>query len=123
MTEATANPSHEHHDEEHEHVSSIPLLLGVYVLLLFFTFLTVAVTWVDLGPMNVWVALIVAAIKVSLVAAFYMHLKYENQFFGQILIASIFFASVMIGIILMDTRQYHEDVEAAAPAPTQQVVE
>ena len=45
MTEATANPSHEHHDEEHEHVSSIPLLLGVYVLLLFFTFLTVAVTW------------------------------------------------------------------------------
>lgn len=116
----TATPAVEHHDDEHhEHVSSIPLLLGIYVILLFFTFLTIAVTWVDLGSFNVWVALIVAAIKVSLVAAYYMHLKYENQFFGQILIASIFFVSVMIGIILMDTRAYHEDVQAAAPVPTQ----
>ena len=115
-----ATPAQEHVEEEHhEHVSSIPLLLGIYVVLLFFTFLTVAVTWVDLGPMNVWVAIIVAAIKVSLVAAFYMHLKYENQFFGQILIASIFFVTVMIGIILMDTRAYHEDVQAAAPVPVQ----
>lgn len=115
---ATPAPAHEE-EHHHEHISSIPLLLGIYAALLFFTFLTVAVTWVDMGPMNVWIAIIVAAIKVSLVAAFYMHLKYENQFFGQILIASIFFASVMIGIILMDTRAYHEDVEAAAPAPTQ----
>jgi cytochrome c oxidase subunit 4 len=120
MNEAAATTVEEH-DQEHEHVSSIPLLLGIYVLLLFFTFLTVAVTWVDLGPMNVWIAMIVAAVKVSLVAAFYMHLKYENQFFGQILIGSIFFASVMIGIILMDTRQYHVDIEAAAPAATQAV--
>ena len=116
----TADPTAQHHDDDHhEHVSSIPLLIGIYVILLFFTFLTIAVTWVDLGPFNVWIALFVAAIKVSLVAAFYMHLKYENQFFGQILIASIFFVSVMIGIILMDSRAYHVDVEDAAPVSTQ----
>lgn len=108
--------STEHHDEEHhEHVSSIPLLLGIYVLLLFFTFVTVAVTMVDLGPFNVWIAILVAAIKVTIVALFYMHLKYENQYFGQILITSIFFATVMIGIILMDSRAYHVDVEDAVP--------
>jgi cytochrome c oxidase subunit 4 len=120
MNQAAAEPV-EQHDEDHQHVSSIPQLLGIWVILLFFTFLTVAVTWVDLGPMSVWVAVLVAAIKVTIVALFYMHLKYENQFFGQILIASIFFVSVMIGIILMDTRAYKPDIEAATPVPTSSV--
>lgn len=119
MNQATTPTAEQHADEHHEHISSIPLLLGVYAILLFFTFLTVAVTWVDMGPLNVWIALLVAAIKVTFVAMFYMHLKYENQFFGQILIASIFFAVVMIGIILMDTKAYLPDVQAAAPAQAQ----
>ncbi|MBL4702431.1 MAG: cytochrome C oxidase subunit IV family protein [Phycisphaeraceae bacterium] len=118
MNQAATQSADHHEEEHHEHVSSIAQLLGIFALLIFFTFLTVAVTWVDLGPFNVWIAILIAAIKVTIVAMFYMHLKYENQFFGQILITSIFFATVMIGIILMDTRAYLPDVHDATPAAT-----
>lgn len=117
----TAAQTVEPTDEDHQHVSSIPQLLAVWVALLFFTFLTVAVTWIDMGAMAVWVAVLVAAIKVSIVALFYMHLKYENQFFGQILLTSVFFVSLLIGITLMDSHAYYPDVEAAAPASSANV--
>ena len=119
MTDIAIQSTEHHEEEHHEHISSIPLLLGIYVILLFFTFVTVAVTMVDLGPFNVWIAILVAAIKVTIVALFYMHLKYENQYFGQILIVSIFFVTVMIGIILMDSRAYNVDVLDATPTTTQ----
>jgi len=103
-------------DDHHPHVSSIPILVGVYALLIFLTALTVAVTWVDLGPLNIWVALGVAVVKAGFVAMYYMHLKYENPFFGQVLIASIFFVALFIGVALLDSREYKDAVSAADEA-------
>jgi len=106
------NQTHDHHEAEHAHVTSISTLLGVFAMLMALTLVTVAATWIDLGPFNVWVAVLIAAVKGAVVALWYMHVKYDNPFFGQVLIASIFFVALFIGIALLDTYEYRPTIEA-----------
>ena len=82
------------------------LLLAVYFALLVLTVVTVTVTMVDLGDFNVWVALGVAVLKAALVALFFMHLRWDSPFNAIVLIASLFFVALFIGIAVMDSKEY-----------------
>ncbi|HEX8520759.1 MAG TPA: cytochrome C oxidase subunit IV family protein [Tepidisphaeraceae bacterium] len=98
------------HGEGEVHVHLVPpwLLLGVFAALLFFTFVTVAVTYVDFGrTINVWIALGVAVAKAALVALFFMHLRWDSPFNGLVFIASLFFVALFIGIAVLDTKEYN----------------
>ncbi len=52
--------------------------IAVFVALLLLTVVTVLVSYVDLGLWNAVVALLIASVKASLVALFFMHLKGER---------------------------------------------
>lgn len=53
--------------------------IGVFVALAVFTLITVVASRIDLrGNWNIVTALVIAAIKASLVAAVFMHLKWER---------------------------------------------
>ena len=67
-----ADHDHPADGDHHPHVVPMPLLTGVIVSLFFLTFVTVAASWVDLGAMNVPVALLIATVKGGLVAAFFI---------------------------------------------------
>src|SRR4051812_449759 len=92
----------------HEGAHAVPrrILLGVYLALMILTVITVSVSQVDLGQFNIWVALLVAAIKGSLVALFFMHLRWDSPFNGLILVAALFFVALFIGIALLDAHSY-----------------
>lgn len=92
------------------HVMPVPILVAVWLVLIVLTAVTVGVTYVDLGPFNLWVALGVALVKASLVALYFMHLKYDSPFNGLILIASLAFVVLFIGITLLDATQYRPDM-------------
>ncbi len=99
------------------HVVDAKILVAVWLGLLFLTFVTVAVTWVDLGSLNIWLALGIATVKASLVAAYFMHLRYDKPFNTVVLISALVFLMVFVGIILLDTGQYAGDIiDQAAPA-------
>ena len=66
-------------EEQKEHILPLRLYVGVTAALFALTGLTVAVSYVHLGALNVIVAIGIAAIKVSLVALFFMHLKYDKK--------------------------------------------
>lgn len=86
------------------HISSPKFLWGVMAALLFLTFLTVFVTWVHIpGPWNVIVAIGIAAIKATLVAMFFMNLWWDSKFNLLLLITSIVFLFLLVGITLLDT--------------------
>ena len=51
----------------------------VYTALLALTLLTVGVAYLDLGPMNIVVALGIATCKAVLVMLFFMHLRYSSH--------------------------------------------
>jgi cytochrome c oxidase subunit 4 len=94
------------------HVLSPAVLVGTAAALVALTAVTVAVARLDLGAANVAVALGVATLKASLVALFFMHLKYEHRFHLVVLVGAAVFAAVFASFVLFDASQYRPDVRA-----------
>ncbi|MEX2214730.1 MAG: cytochrome C oxidase subunit IV family protein [Phycisphaeraceae bacterium] len=113
--------SSEHHDTAghegfHPHVVSPRVLLTVFGILLVLTMLTVAVTKIDLGKLNVWIALIIAVAKAGVVGLYFMHLRYDRPFHGIILVVSLMFVALFIGIALMDSDAYQPNLQGKPAA-------
>jgi len=76
-------------DEHKVHITPIRTYVMVALMLMILTAITVTVSFIDLGPYNVSVALLIASIKALLVAFFFMHLFYDNKIYQ----ASVFQSS------------------------------
>ena len=78
----------------HQHVSRYVM---VGVLLLFFTGVTVWLSYVDFGSRkaNIAVAMLLATIKVTCVGAIFMHLLAEKRLIYRVLIFTGFFVLVL----------------------------
>ena len=89
--------------EHHEHFI-IPLKYYVSTLigLLILTVITVAVAQVDLGFLNIYIAMLVAAVKASLVIMFFMGVKWEEGFNKVVLFGSLLFLFLFIAFTLFD---------------------
>ena len=90
-------------EKQIQHILPVSLYLSVGVTLLGLTVITVWVAQYDLGPINLLVAMLIAAVKVSLVAMFFMHLKYDNKLYLVAFLSAIFFLAVFIIITMFDT--------------------
>lgn len=104
------------HTGDHVHVTSIQLLGGVLALLLVLTFITVAVTWVDLGDLNIWIALIIAVVKALFVALYFMHLRWDSAFNSLVFGAALIFLGLFIATLLMDSAEYQQNMEPPGEA-------
>jgi cytochrome c oxidase subunit 4 len=102
------------------HVLPARVLLGTAAALIALTVVTVVTSRVDLGPMNVVLALAIAALKASLVAMFFMHLRYEHRFQSVVFLGALFFVVLFVGFVVFDTTQYQPDLKAALQALQQQ---
>lgn len=109
--------SHDEHGNGIGHVVPLKVLVGVFLALLVLTFLTLAATWVDLGELNLLVALGIATAKAALVALFFMHLRYDHPFNAVLFVAGLIFLTAFLAITTLDTHQYQPDVEAAVENP------
>jgi len=90
-------------ENEHKpHISSYFSHGIVLITLLVLTTITVFVAGLQLGPLSVFVALIVASIKGTTVLTYFMHLKYDKPIF-RILVAGVFILfALIIGITFID---------------------
>lgn len=89
---------------EHTHHSpSYGLLTGIWLGLLVMTGVTVWVAGIDLGFLNVVVALAVATFKASLVVFIFMHLKYENLMLKSFVLLAFVILAIFIGFTFFDT--------------------
>ncbi|HEU4385548.1 MAG TPA: cytochrome C oxidase subunit IV family protein [Anaeromyxobacteraceae bacterium] len=98
------------------HALPVRVLLGTALALFALTAVTVAISRADLGAWNAVAALGIAAAKASLVALFFMHLKYQGRFKAVVFVASVVFAVLLVAFVVFDTTQYQADVRAAARA-------
>jgi len=83
-------------------------LLAVLIALLALTWLTIAAYWVDLGALNIWIAMGIATIKAALVVLYFMHLRYDRPFNAIVFVGTLAFVALFIGLTLADTREYDE---------------
>lgn len=115
----------ETHDADHGHVHVMPVwLLGAILgALLVLTALTVTASQMDLGDLDIAVAIGIAMVKSALVCMFFMHLLFDRLFNTAVLLCALMFMTLFIGFVLMDTFQYQPDIQAlqdlnaAQPAP------
>jgi cytochrome c oxidase subunit 4 len=98
------------------HVLSPGVLLGTAGALFALTALTVVTSKIQLGPFNIVLALAIAGLKATLVALFFMHLRWENRFQAVVIAAAVFFAVLLVGFVVFDTTQYQPGIRAAAEA-------
>lgn len=109
-TEAATESSHDEH--QIAHVMPLPVLFGVFATLMVLTFLTVAATWVNLGWFDLPIAMAIATVKATLVALYFMHLRYDAPFNGLAFLAALVFVAIFILITLLDTVAYKPSVDA-----------
>ena len=106
------------HDDGHGvgHVVPVRYLVATGLALLVLTVVTVWVAGFDFGAANIFVALLIAGFKASLVVLFFMHLRWDRPFNSFIFVASIAFVVLFIAFALTDTIEYSPDlIEGDAP--------
>jgi len=92
------------------HPVSLRVLVIVIATLLALTGLTVAAASADLGAAGIWIALLIAMAKASLVVLYFMHLRYESLFYAVILTCALFLMVTFMAIALMDSAAYQSDI-------------
>lgn len=98
------------------HVMPIPVLLGVFALLMLLTVATVSATWIDLGGANLWIAMGIATVKAAFVALYFMHLRYDHPFNALIFVAALLCLALFISLTMLDTLQYQPSVDPLPPS-------
>ena len=77
------------------------VVLGISLLVL--TGITVGAAFVNLGPFNPIIALLIATIKATLVLLFFMHVKGASEkLTGVIIVSGFFFLAILITLSLAD---------------------
>jgi cytochrome c oxidase subunit IV len=94
----------------HNHVMPLRVLAAVWAALLVLTVATVMATHIDLSRINIWIALGIATVKATLVALYFMHLRYDRPFNAIVFMTAILFVLLFVGIALTDTMAYRPDL-------------
>lgn len=81
---------------------SFRCLTTVWILLLVLTGITVGVSQLDLGALNIWAALGIATLKASLVILYFMHLKSEPRLLVICLFVALLTLATFIGLTFFD---------------------
>lgn len=94
-----------HVDKTKPHILPLSLYLTIGGTLLFLTGVTVIVSQFQFGAYNLVIAMFIAAIKATLVAMYFMHLKYDSKVYLMIFVMAILFLATFITFTMFDTMQ------------------
>jgi cytochrome c oxidase subunit 4 len=107
------------HAHAEGHGNAVRTYSTVLAALLVLTVITVAASRVNFGSMNVVIALGIATVKGSLVALYFMHLRYDKPMNGVIFVVSLLFLALFLGGCLTDvqSRWNTQPTNLKPPAP------
>jgi cytochrome c oxidase subunit 4 len=84
------------------HVVPTRVYYLIFGILMICTALTVAIAFVDLGPLNVVAALTIAVFKATLVVLFFMHVKYSTRLTWAVVAGSVFWLGILLALTMGD---------------------
>lgn len=110
---ALANVGEEESARMHaEHSVPLSVLIAVWLALMALTAATVAIAQLDLGRLDLVLAIGIATIKASLVCLFFMHLYWERPIMGMLFLGCLGFVFLFISLTLVDSSHYLPNIEA-----------
>ncbi|MFH1301490.1 MAG: cytochrome C oxidase subunit IV family protein [Planctomycetota bacterium] len=141
MSDHAESGSHAENTQScHVHIVPVKVLIGVFLVLVALTVVTVEAAKYDTGELDVIVSMAIATVKASLVVFIFMHLWYDKPLNKIAFFISIIFAAFFLCMILLDSHAYDAYVKgfqqdktptvapaatapapAAAPAPAEAV--
>ena len=83
--------------------------------------LTILAAAIDLGSFNIILALFIATIKSSLVLLFFMHLYYDNKVNMALILGSVLFLAIFIGLTMIDVTRRQDIYDIKGKLVTPQV--
>ena len=95
---------HAAHGGDHvPHVLPLRVYFATFATLLVLTGVTVGVSYFNFGAFNLIIAMAVATIKATVVAAIFMHLFWDHKFHALIFASSLIFLGIFIWFTMYDT--------------------
>jgi len=85
-----------------EPIVSRKIYFAVWGTLMLMTLVTSLVAFVDLGPFNTVIALVIATFKASLVVLFFMHARYSPRLTRVVITAGLFWLGILLVLSLAD---------------------
>jgi cytochrome c oxidase subunit 4 len=85
-----------------EHIVPIRIYLVIFAVLVVLTAVTVTVAFIDLGPLNVIVMLLIAVVKATLVVLYFMHVRFTNRVTQLAAASGFVWLLIMFGLTLSD---------------------
>jgi cytochrome c oxidase subunit 4 len=85
-----------------EHIVTKKQYSYVFGTLLLLTFVTTTVGMMDLGRLNVVVALVIAVIKAMLVVLFFMHIYWSSKLNKLVVVSGIAWLALLLWLTLTD---------------------
>ena len=89
------------HDDQH-HAASPRIYFIIFGILMMLTATTVGASYVELGRLNVTVALAIAVTKALLVLLFFMHLIHSDRLTWIAIAGAFYFFAIMIVLTISD---------------------
>jgi cytochrome c oxidase subunit 4 len=93
---AATHDAHQGDGAVHVHIATSRFYWGIFLALIALTIVTVKASYYDFGQANIIIALLIATMKASLVAAFFMHLRHDKLFNTISFLAAFLFLAVFI---------------------------
>ncbi len=90
------------HTEQH-HITTNKTYIIVWIILMILTAVTVYVSYINFGILNIVIALVVASIKASVVALYFMHLKFEDSITWVFALFPLSLLALLIAMTITDT--------------------
>ncbi|HZS08781.1 MAG TPA: cytochrome C oxidase subunit IV family protein [Blastocatellia bacterium] len=84
------------------HIVPRKIYLTIFAALLGLTLLTIWIASIDLGRMNTVAALAIAVTKATLVALYFMHVRYSSRLTQVVVIGGLFWLGIMFALTMSD---------------------
>ena len=94
--------------ESHHHIVPLPIYFTVFTTLMVMTGVTIWIAFQDLGDLNIYVALGIAAFKATIVVLYFMHVKYSSPLIQLAAAAGFIWLAIMLSFTSTDyiTREW-----------------
>jgi cytochrome c oxidase subunit 4 len=84
------------------HLVPVRVYLTIFAILMVLTATTVSVSYLDLGPFNTVVAIVIAVAKMMLVILYFMHVRYSSRLTWAVVAGGFFWLALLLFMTLAD---------------------
>jgi len=84
------------------HLVPVRIYVTIFALLMVLTAVTVGVSFIDLGPANTLVAIVIAVTKMMLVILYFMHVRYSSRLTWAVVGGGFFWLAILLLLTLGD---------------------